>query len=140
MLLKRRRSQDLDSLAGKILRITPEGSIPDDNPSGDSPVYSYGHRNPQGLAWAEDGTMCSSEFGEVTWDELHISESPRNYSCPHYESAGGGPEFIDHVQQWPPADTSPSAIEIHNGTIYMAALRGQRLWDPLRTWRLRLTI
>ena len=123
------RSQDLDSLAGKILRITPEGDIPDDNPFEDSPVYSYGHRNPQGLAWDADGTMYSSEFGEDEWDELNIIEAGGNYGWPEIEGTGGEPEYIDPVQQWPPADASPSAIEIHKDTIYMAALRGQRLWE-----------
>lgn len=123
------QSQDLDSLAGKILRITPEGDIPDDNPFDDSPVYSYGHRNPQGLAWDEDGTMYSSEFGEDAWDELNVIEAGGNYGWPAVEGTGGEPEYIDPVQQWAPADASPSAIEIHNGTIYMAALRGQRLWE-----------
>lgn len=123
------RSQDLDSLAGKILRITPEGDIPDDNTFDDSPVYSYGHRNPQGLAWAEDGTMYSSEFGEDDWDELNVIEAGGNYGWPEVEGTGGEPEYIDPVQQWRPADASPSAIEIHNDTIYMAALRGQRLWE-----------
>ena len=123
------QSQDLDSLAGKILRITPDGEIPDDNPFDDSPVYSYGHRNPQGLAWTEDGTMYSSEFGEDDWDELNIIEAGGNYGWPEVEGMGGEPEYIDPVQQWAPADASPSAIEIHNDTIYMAALRGQRLWE-----------
>ena len=123
------RSQDLDSLAGKILRLTPDGDIPSDNPFDDSPVYSYGHRNPQGLAWAEDGTMYSSEFGEDAWDELNVIEPGGNYGWPHYEGAGGDPNYIDPVQQWTPAEASPSAIEIHNDTIYMVALRGQRLWE-----------
>ncbi len=123
------RSQDLDSLAGKILRITPEGEVPDDNPFDDSPVYSYGHRNPQGLTWADDGTMYSSEFGEDTWDELNIIEAGGNYGWPEYEGVGDDDEYIDPVQQWAPADASPSAIEIHGDTIYMAALRGQRLWE-----------
>lgn len=123
------QSQDLDSIAGKILRITPDGDIPDDNPFPDSPVYSYGHRNPQGLAWDEEGTMYSSEFGEDDWDELNIIEPGGNYGWPEVEGTGGEPEYIDPVQQWTPAEASPSAIEIHNDTIYMVALRGQRLWE-----------
>lgn len=123
------QSQDLDSIAGKILRITPDGDIPDDNPFPDSPVYSYGHRNPQGLAWDEEGTMYSSEFGKDDWDELNIIEPGGNYGWPEVEGTGGEPEYIDPVQQWTPAEASPSAIEIHNDTIYMVALRGQRLWE-----------
>ena len=56
-------AQDLDSLAGKILRLELDGSIPEDNPFNDSYVYSYGHRNPQGITWTEDGDMYSSEHG-----------------------------------------------------------------------------
>lgn len=63
---RRDSSQDLDSLNGKILRMTPDGGVPGDNPFPDSLVYSYGHRNPQGLAWAEDGTMFATEFGQNT--------------------------------------------------------------------------
>lgn len=122
------RSQDLESIAGKILRITPEGDIPDDNPFEDSPIYSYGHRNPQGLDWADDGTMYASEFGEDAWDELNIIEAGGNYGWPVHEGAGGEPEYIDPIHQWAPVDASPSAIEIHDDTAYMAALHGQQLW------------
>ena len=59
-------SQELDSLAGKILRLNPDGGIPADNPFDDSPAFSCGHRNVQGLAWAPDGTTYASEFGEDT--------------------------------------------------------------------------
>lgn len=123
------RSQNLDSLAGKILRLTPDGDIPEDNPFEDSPVYSYGHRNPQGMAWADDGTMYSSEFGEDDWDELNVIEPGGNYGWPEFEGMGGSEDFIDPVQQWTPAEASPSAIEIHDETLFMVALRGQRLWE-----------
>ena len=73
--------------------------------------------------------MYSSEFGEDAWDELNIIEPGGNYGWPHYEGAGGDPNYIDPVQQWTPAEASPSAIEIHNDSIYMVALRGQRLWE-----------
>lgn len=122
-------AQDLDSLAGKILRLTPDGDIPEDNPFEDSPVYSYGHRNPQGLAWTEDGTMYSSEFGEDTWDELNIIEPGGNYGWPEVEGIGGDENYIDPVQQWTPAEASPSAIEFRDETLFMVSLRGQRLWE-----------
>jgi len=73
--------------------------------------------------------MYSSEFGEATWDELNVIEPGGNYGWPHYEGFGGVPEYIDPVQQWAPAEASPSAIEIQHGALYMAALRGQRLWQ-----------
>ena len=82
-------SQDLDSLGGKILRLTPTGGVPDDNPFPGSPVYSYGHRNVQGLAWADDGTMYASEFGQNTWDELNVIQAGGNYGWPVVEGIAG---------------------------------------------------
>jgi glucose/arabinose dehydrogenase len=74
----RAAAQDRGSLSGQILRLTPDGEVPEDNPFDGSSVYSWGHRNPQGLAWAEDGTMYASEFGQDTWDELNVIEPGRN--------------------------------------------------------------
>lgn len=125
----REDAQNRESLSGKILRLTPEGEVPEDNPFPGSPVYSYGHRNPQGLAWAEDGTMYSSEFGQNTWDELNVIEPGGNYGWPEVEGMGGSDEFIDPVQQWEPAEASPSGIAIKDETLYMANLRGARLHE-----------
>lgn len=125
-------AQDPDSLAGKILRVTPDGEVPDDNPFPGSPVYSLGHRNPQGIAWSADGTMYASEFGQDTWDELNVIVAGGNYGWPDVEGIAGDEEFIDPVQQWDPADASPSGITIMDAgnageMIYIANLRGQRL-------------
>lgn len=120
-------SQDLSSPGGKILRLAPDGSIPEDNPYADSPVYSYGHRNPQGIAWAEDGTMYSSEFGQDTWDELNVITPGSNYGWPEVEGIAGDVRYVDPVQQWTPAEASPSGIAILGDTIYIANLRGQRV-------------
>lgn len=120
-------AQQLDSLAGKILRLNPDGTVPDDNPFAGSPIYSYGHRNPQGIAWGPDGTMYSSELGLDTWDELNVITAGANYGWPIVEGIGGDPRFVDPVQQWRPADASPSGMAIVNDTIYIANLRGQRL-------------
>lgn len=120
-------AQDRDSLAGKILRMTLDGSVPEDNPFDGSLVYSYGHRNPQGIAWDEDGTMYASEFGQNTWDELNVIEAGGNYGWPEVEGIGGDDEYIDPVQQWEPAEASPSGIAIADGSIHIANLRGQRL-------------
>ncbi|NLI85247.1 MAG: PQQ-dependent sugar dehydrogenase [Propionibacterium sp.] len=123
----RASAQSLDALSGKILRLTPSGDVPDDNPFAGSPVYSYGHRNPQGIAWDAEGTLYASEFGQNTWDELNIIEPGGNYGWPQVEGIAGQEAFIDPVQQWRPADASPSGIAIAGDTLYVANLRGQRL-------------
>jgi glucose/arabinose dehydrogenase len=120
-------SQDLDSLGGKILRMTPDGDAPADNPFPDSLVYSLGHRNPQGIAWAEDGTMFAAEFGQDTWDELNVITPGGNYGWPTVEGIAGDDAFIDPVQQWNPDDASPSGIAVVDGTVFIANLRGQTL-------------
>lgn len=120
-------AQDRDSLAGKILRMTPEGAVPADNPFPDSFVYSYGHRNPQGIAWAEDGTLFASEFGQNTWDELNVITPGANYGWPVVEGQGGGADFVDPVQQWSTVEASPSGIAVIEGTVFIANLRGERV-------------
>lgn len=120
-------SQDLGSLGGKILRMTPDGDAPADNPFPDSLVYSFGHRNPQGIAWADDGTMFAAEFGQDTWDELNVITPGGNYGWPTVEGIAGDDAFIDPVQQWSPDDASPSGIAVVDGTVFIANLRGQTL-------------
>lgn len=120
-------AQDRGSLSGKILRLTPDGEVPEDNPFDGSPIYSYGHRNPQGLAWDQDGTMYASEFGQDTWDELNVIEPGRNYGWPEVEGMAGVDRFVDPVQQWAPAEASPSGMAIAGGSIWIANLRGERL-------------
>ncbi|MBM7024348.1 PQQ-dependent sugar dehydrogenase [Clavibacter zhangzhiyongii] len=123
-------AQDPISLAGKILRLTPEGQGPADNPTPGSPVYSLGHRNPQGLAWDAEGNLWSAEFGQDTWDELNLIEPGGNYGWPVVEGSGDDPSdaYIDPVRQWATDDASPSGIAVAGDTIFMAGLGGQRLW------------
>ena len=123
-------AQDPESLNGKILRITPTGEVPQDNPFA-SPVYSLGHRNPQGIAWTEDGRMWASEFGQNTWDELNLIEPGSNYGWPLVEGHGGNADFVDPVYQWSTSDASPSGLTVVDNTLFMAALRGQKLWSIL---------
>lgn len=75
-------SQDVDSLAGKILRIDLDGGIPSDNPYPDSPVYSYGLRNPQGIAWADNRLLYGTEHGQIAQDEINIIQPGGNYGWP----------------------------------------------------------
>ncbi|MFJ6651822.1 PQQ-dependent sugar dehydrogenase [Microbacterium sp. NPDC091313] len=120
-------AQNPESLAGKILRMTPDGDVPADNPIPGSLVYSLGHRNPQGIAWAEDGRMFAAEFGQDTWDELNIITAGGNYGWPEVEGIAGDPAYIDPVQQWNPDQASPSGIAVVGGTIFVANLRGRML-------------
>ena len=122
-------AQDTDALSGKILRMTADGDVPEDNPLPGSLVYSYGHRNPQGIAWDEDATLYASEFGQDTWDELNIIRPGGNYGWPEVEGVAEQDGFIDPVQQWAPSEASPSGIAIAGDTIYVANLRGQRLYE-----------
>ncbi|MFC0680672.1 PQQ-dependent sugar dehydrogenase [Lysobacter korlensis] len=121
-------AQDPEALAGKILRITPEGDVPADNPFVGSPVWSYGHRNPQGIAWDDAGRLWATEFGQNTWDELNLIEPGQNYGWPVVEGRGGGGEFVDPVFQWSPDEASPSGLAWSEGTLFVASLRGQRIW------------
>lgn len=122
-------SQDPDSLGGKILRVTADGDPTPGNPTVGSAVYSLGHRNVQGLAWTEDGTLVASEFGANTFDELNVIVPGGNYGWPAVEGEGGEPEYIDPIVQWPTDQASPSGIAVgEDGAVYMAALRGQTVW------------
>ncbi len=75
-------AQDLNELSGKILRMNPDGSVPADNPFPGSLVWSYGHRNPQGLVYSSNGKLYSSEHGQFNDDELNVIEKGRNYGWP----------------------------------------------------------
>lgn len=121
-------SQDPESLAGKVLRLTLDGDPALDNPEPGSPVWSLGHRNVQGLAWDADGNLVASEFGQNRIDELNVLVAGGNYGWPEVEGTGGGPDLVDPVVTWSPADSSPSGIAATDDAVYVAALRGQRLW------------
>lgn len=121
-------AQDLDSLNGKILRMNPDGSVPADNPFPGSLVYSYGHRNPQGLAWDAEGQLWASEFGQNTWDEFNRIEAGANYGWPVVEGIGEREGFVDPVYQWATSEASPSGLAFVRDTFFLAALRGERLW------------
>ncbi|MGP3928152.1 PQQ-dependent sugar dehydrogenase [Streptomyces sp. 8N616] len=121
-------SQDKTSLGGKILRMTPDGEPVHGNPGPDSVVYSYGHRNVQGLAWDAEKRLWAAEFGQNTWDELNLVEPGKNYGWPLVEGRGGRSGYVDPVEQWTTDEASPSGIAYVKGSIWMAGLRGERLW------------
>jgi glucose/arabinose dehydrogenase len=122
------RAQDEDSLNGKVLRMTPAGDVPDDNPFGDSLVYSMGHRNPQGLTWDDSGRLFAAEFGQDTWDELNLIEAGGNYGWPVVEGIADDDAYIDPVAQWTTDEASPSGLLFTRGTLFMAALKGEAVW------------
>ncbi len=121
--------QDLESLGGKILRITPEGEPAPGNPDPESPVWSYGHRNVQGLAFDDEDRLWASEFGDQTWDELNLIEKGGNYGWPEAEGRDGDVEgAIEPQVQWATDDNSPSGLAFVDGRLWLGALQGQRLW------------
>lgn len=122
------RAQDPDSLNGKILRMTPTGEVPDDNPAAGSLVYSSGHRNPQGIAWNDEGQLFAAEFGQNSWDEFNLISAGLNYGWPVVEGVGGRTGFVDPLAQWSTSEASPSGLAYVRGTFFMASLRGERLW------------
>jgi glucose/arabinose dehydrogenase len=130
-------SQDPNSLGGKILRLTPDGGIPEGNPFPNNPLYSYGHRNVEGLAWDERGRLYASEFGLNRYDEVNLIEPGENYGWPEVEGEGGKAlGYVDPITTWSTSEASPSgaeilkngAIPLWEGDLFVAALRGERLW------------
>ncbi|PZF82047.1 PQQ-dependent sugar dehydrogenase [Jiangella anatolica] len=123
-------AQDLDSLGGKILRITPGGDVPADNPIDGSPIWSYGHRNVEGLAFDDAGRLWASEFGDREADEVNLISPGHNYGWPFVEGIAGDPDYVDPVVEWrPTSESSPSGLAYVRDTLFVAALRGERLWQ-----------
>ena len=130
-------AQDKGSLGGKILRMTTTGRPAPGNPFG-TLVWSYGHRNVQGIAWDADGRMWASEFGDHSEDELNLIERGHNYGWPQTEGETSRSGVTGPVAQWGPSEDSPSGVAVAGGSVWMAALRGERLWRvPLDGARVR---
>ncbi|MFI6566683.1 PQQ-dependent sugar dehydrogenase [Streptomyces sp. NPDC050534] len=126
-------AQDRKSLGGKILRLTPEGDPAPGNPFPGSPVYTYGHRNVQGLAWDGKQRLFASEFGQDTWDELNAIKPGADYGWPDAEGKSSDSRYQNPIAQWHTDDASPSGIAYAEGSIWMAGLKGRRLWRiPLK--------
>lgn len=127
-------AQDRQSLAGKILRVTPEGAIPPDNPFPGSPVWSYGHRNPQGLAWhPETGELFisehgpSGEFGRRRDDEINVVAKGGNYGWPRAVGAAGLKDYVDPILLWRETGAPPSGIAFFDGALFVATQRSDAL-------------
>ncbi|MFC7878788.1 PQQ-dependent sugar dehydrogenase [Isoptericola sp. NPDC057391] len=127
-------SQDRASLAGKILRVTADGDPAPGNPDPSSPVWTFGHRNVQGFGWDASGRMFASEFGQSAWDELNEIAPGGDYGWPAVEGPGlegqprAGDGTVAPLHWWAPADASPSGLAVTDDAVYLAGLRGERLW------------
>jgi len=121
-------AQEADSLAGKNLRLNLNGTIPNDNPFEDSYIYTYGHRNAQGMTWLEDGTMYASEHGDQANDEINLIEPGQNYGWPLIEGTKAQenlmtPEFTSGTDTtW-----APSGMDAVNNNLYVTGLRGNEI-------------
>ncbi|MDQ3742227.1 MAG: PQQ-dependent sugar dehydrogenase, partial [Actinomycetota bacterium] len=114
------RSQSRDSLGGKILRVRPDGGVPDGNPIRGSLVWSLGHRNVQGLAFDRAGRLWATEFGQNRLDEVNLIRRGRNYGWPAVEGRGGtrGGRFTNPKVTWPTSDASPSGAAVRGRSLY----------------------
>ncbi len=121
-------AQDIDSLAGKILRMSKDGTVPEDNPFGNY-VYSYGHRNPQGLAWhPETNELYASEHGPDRNDEINIIRPGQNYGWPNVECDVISEDYENPIRCYSEFTLAPSGIAFDdNGVLYVAGLRGAQL-------------
>lgn len=123
-------AQDLNSLGGKILRMNLDGSIPDDNPFSDSYVYSYGHRNPQGITWSPDGVMYASEHGDNANDEVNLIEAGQNYGWPIIEGNEEQDGMVSPLFTSGEESTwAPSGMAYDSDKLYVAALRGSAILE-----------
>ncbi len=121
-------SQDLSSLAGKILRINDDGSLPADDPFPGSPVYSYGHRNPEGLAWDNLGRLWATEHGSSAYDELNLIEPGKNYGWPDIRGDQTSAGMVTPVLNSGASTWAPSGMAYLDGNLYFGGLRGQSLF------------
>jgi len=126
-------AQDVHSLAGKILRVKDDGVIPDDNPFGNA-VYSYGHRNVEGLAWDDRGRLWSTEHGpsgtETGNDEINLIEKGKNYGWPMIRGmerhAGMETPVAESGRDY---TWAPASAAYRNGSLFFGGLRGEALYE-----------
>lgn len=126
------RSQDKNNLAGKILRVTDEGKPAPGNPFGNL-IYSYGHRNPQGLAWDQQGRLYATEHGRSGilsgFDEFNLIEPGRNYGWPDIEGDAKKEDMVTALLHSGPSTTwAPASLAYLNNAFYFGGLRGTTLY------------
>ena len=128
-------AQDKNSVAGKILRINSDGSIPEDNPFSGSPIYSYGHRNPQGLDWDESGNLVATEHGPRQHDEINVIVPGANYGWPDIIGSETMEGLVTPIMNTDNDTWAPSGAEFYDGNkipqwtgkFFVATLRGNHL-------------
>ncbi len=122
-------AQDTDSPAGKILRVEADGSVPADNPF-DNEVYSYGHRNAQGLTWDDEGRLWATEHGPTARDELNVVTAGTNYGWPTITGHETHPEMTSPAFHSGPHETwAPAGATFVDNRVFFAGLRGERLYE-----------
>jgi len=126
--------QDLNSLSGKILRLNDDGTIPNDNPFTDSPIYSFGHRNPQGMTWDDNGNLFVAEFGPEKNDEINLIQAGKNYGWPE-QQCSSDENFESAILCYDPS-IEPGGILFYSGDIIdfespfiMASMRAANLYQ-----------
>jgi len=122
-------AQDTGALNGKILRVTDEGGIPEDNPFPGSPVYSYGHRNPEGLAWDSQGNLWATEHGSSATDELNVIVPAKNYGWPVIRGDEEKEGMVSPVINSGSHTWAPSGAAYLDGSIFFTGLRGESLFQ-----------
>ncbi|MCA1061005.1 PQQ-dependent sugar dehydrogenase [Rossellomorea aquimaris] len=122
---KQDKAQDLTYLGGKILRMKLDGGIPSNNPFDDSYVYSYGHRNPQGLAWDQDGELYDTEHGPNGFDEINLIEAGHNYGWPKITGDEKEKSLISPLAHSGEPSWAPSGADFWKGDLLFASLAGQ---------------
>ena len=123
------RAQDKESLSGKILRTTEEGGIPQDNPF-NSLIYSYGHRNPQGLAWDDKGQLFETEHGPIGFDKLNLIKKGKNYGWPVVRADEIKEGYEPPILQSGANDTwAPAGLVYWNKKLLFGGLRGEALFE-----------
>lgn len=121
------QAQNIDSLAGKILRMNDDGTIPEDNPFG-SEVYSYGHRNPQGITWDDHGRLWETEHGSSATDEVNLIKPGLNYGWPEIRGKQAREGMVSPVFQSGSDTWAPSGMTFLGDSFYFSGLRGNSLF------------
>lgn len=123
-------AQNKDSLAGKILRVTDEGQAASGNPFG-TRIYSYGHRNPQGITWDSQGSLWATEHGQSATDELNLIEPGKNYGWPEIRGDQTSSGMESPILQSGTDTWAPAGAAFFEGSIYFGGLRAQILYQAI---------